>query len=82
MTGTYSQTVVGQPTGSALQQRRFADVNEAAAKSLRSKVKSWYVGANIEGKPSVFMPYIGGLPAYIAKCDEVVEGGYKGFVRG
>jgi cyclohexanone monooxygenase len=60
----------------------LAHVNEAAAKSLRSKVKSWYVGANIEGKPSVFMPYIGGLPAYIAKCDEVVEGGYKGFVRG
>ncbi len=58
-----------------------AHVNEVAGKSLRSKVKSWYVGANIEGKPSVFMPYIGGLPAYIAKCDEVVNEGYKGFAR-
>lgn len=54
-------------------------VNQAAGKSLRSKVRSWYVGANIEGKPQVFMPYIGGLPAYIAKCDEVVARGYDGF---
>jgi len=54
-------------------------VNEAAGKSLRSTVKSWYVGANVEGKPQVFMPYIGGLPAYIAMCDDVVAKGYDGF---
>jgi cyclohexanone monooxygenase len=57
-------------------------VNEAASKSLRSTVGSWYVGANIEGKPQVFMPYIGGLPAYIAKCEDVVAKGYDGFKVG
>jgi cation diffusion facilitator CzcD-associated flavoprotein CzcO len=54
-------------------------VNDVANKSLRAKVKSWYVGANIPGKPTVFMPYIGGLPAYIAKCEEVVANNYEGF---
>jgi len=58
-----------------------AHVNAVAEQSLRSKVKSWYVGANIDGKPSVFMPYIGGLPAYTAKCEAVVKDGYKGFSR-
>jgi cyclohexanone monooxygenase len=56
-------------------------VNEVAELSLRSKVKSWYVGANVPGKPQVFMPYIGGLPAYIAKCNDVVAKGYDGFER-
>ena len=39
---------------------------------------SWYVGANIPGKPRVFMP-LPGFPQYVAKCDEVVEKGYEGF---
>ena len=56
-----------------------AHVNEVAQGSLRSKVKSWYNGGNIAGKPSVFMPYIGGLPAYLQKCNEVVDAGYRGF---
>lgn len=56
-----------------------AHVNELAEGNLRSTVKSWYLGANIPGKPSVFMPYIGGQPAYIAKCEEVVAKGYEGF---
>jgi cation diffusion facilitator CzcD-associated flavoprotein CzcO len=54
-------------------------VNEVADASLRSKVDSWYIGANIPGKPRVFMPYIGGLPEYAQKCDEVVANGYEGF---
>ena len=54
-------------------------VNEVANASLRSKIDSWYIGANIPGKPRVFMPYIGGLPEYAQKCDEVVENGYEGF---
>ena len=56
-----------------------AHVNEVAKGSLRSTVKSWYNGGNIGDKPSVFMPYIGGLPAYVRKCDEVVENDYRGF---
>ena len=40
---------------------------------------SWYLGANIPGKPRVFMPYVGGVGAYRQKCDEVAEAGYEGF---
>ena len=43
---------------------------------------SWYVGANIPGKPRVFMPYVGGCGTYRRECDEVVERGYAGFVLG
>jgi cyclohexanone monooxygenase len=37
------------------------------------------MGANIPGKPRVFMPYIGGVAAYRQKCDEVAAKGYEGF---
>ena len=40
------------------------------------------MGANIPGKPRVFMPYIGGVGAYRAKCDEVAAKGYEGFALG
>ena len=54
-------------------------VNEVAAPNLRSTCSSWYVGANVPGKPRVFMPYIGGFPTYVNKCNEVVARGYEGF---
>jgi cation diffusion facilitator CzcD-associated flavoprotein CzcO len=57
-------------------------VGESAGNTLRSTCSSWYVGANIPGKPRVFMPYIGGLPAYIERCEAVVAGGYEGFAFG
>jgi cyclohexanone monooxygenase len=56
-----------------------AHVRETAGNTLRSTCSSWYVGANIPGKPRVFMPYIGGLPAYIERCEAVVQAGYQGF---
>ncbi|MEM7250175.1 MAG: NAD(P)/FAD-dependent oxidoreductase [Pseudomonadota bacterium] len=55
-------------------------VNEVAHKTLYPKAASWYMGANIPGKPQLFMPYIGGVGAYRAKCDDVVQRGYEGFV--
>ena len=55
-------------------------VNEVADASLRSKVGSWYDGANIPGKARIFMPYIGGLPEYAEKCADVAAHGYEGFV--
>ncbi len=55
-------------------------VNEVAAISLRSTCSSWYVGANISGRPRVFMPYIGGFPIYVNKCNKVMDNGYEGFV--
>jgi cyclohexanone monooxygenase len=55
-------------------------VNDVSTVSLRSTCSSWYVGANIPGKPRVFMPYIGGFPVYVQKCNEVMSGGFAGFV--
>ena len=57
-------------------------VGSAAGITLRSTCSSWYVGANIPGKPRVFMPYIGGLPAYIERCEAVVAKDYEGFALG
>jgi len=57
-------------------------VGETAGNTLRSTCSSWYVGANIPGKPRVFMPYIGGLPAYIERCEAIVAKGYEGFAFG
>ena len=56
------------------------EVNAVANKTLLPTVKhSWYLGANIPGKPQVFMPYAGGLPKYTEVCNEVKNNNYKGF---
>ena len=55
-------------------------VQEVASIGLKQSTKSWYTGANIEGKANVFMPYKGGFPEYYLKCTEVAENGYEGFV--
>jgi cyclohexanone monooxygenase len=57
-------------------------VNEVADLTLYPKANSWYIGANIPGKPRVFMPYVGGVSVYIQKCDEVAANGYEGFALG
>jgi cyclohexanone monooxygenase len=41
---------------------------------------SWYVGANIAGKPRVILPYTGGVGRYREICDEVASDSYRGFV--
>jgi len=53
--------------------------DEVAHQTLRYGCTSWYLGSNIPGKKRVFMPFVGGLPTYIGKCEEVVAAGYKGF---
>ena len=55
-----------------------AHVNEIADRTLFPTCNSWYLGANVSGKPRVFMPYIG-FPPYVAKCNEVAANGYEGF---
>lgn len=55
-------------------------VNDLASQTVYPLAKSWYVGANIPGKPRVFMPYVGGLGVYRKKCEEVAQDGYSGFV--
>jgi cyclohexanone monooxygenase len=57
-------------------------VNEIGHRTLYPLANSWYMGANIPGKPRVFMPYIGGVGAYRQKCDEVAAAGYAGFEIG
>ena len=55
-------------------------VNEAAnATLLPMASSSWYLGANVPGKPRVFMPYAGGLARYAEICDDVSRDGYRGF---
>jgi len=54
-------------------------VSEAADRTLYSKANSWYLGANVPGKPRVFMPYVEGFCVYAAICDRVVANGYAGF---
>jgi cation diffusion facilitator CzcD-associated flavoprotein CzcO len=55
-------------------------VGEIAGHTLRYTCSSWYLGVNIPGKPRVFMPYIGGFPRYVEKCNEVAANGYAGFL--
>jgi len=57
-------------------------VNEVADGTLYPLANSWYVGANIPGKPRVFMPYVGGFAGYKKTCDAVAANGYEGFVLG
>ena len=54
--------------------------NDVANSTLYPKANSWYMGANVPGKPLVFMPYVGGVHTYKAKCDDVVANGYEGFL--
>ena len=55
-------------------------VNDVANATLLPTVKhSWYLGANVPGKPQVFMPYAGGLDQYRQACNEVAQQGYTGF---
>ena len=54
-------------------------VNQVADSTLYPLANSWYVGANIPGKPRVFMPYVGGFDRYKRRCDEIAAKGYEGF---
>ena len=56
-----------------------AHVNDVASQTMFMLADSWYLGANIPGKPRVFMPYPGGVGPYRQKCNEVAEAGYEGF---
>jgi cyclohexanone monooxygenase len=59
--------------------RWVAHVNEVSETTLYPLANSWYVGANVPGKPRIFMPYVGGVGAYRQRCDAVAAQGYEGF---
>ena len=55
-------------------------VREVGDASLYPRAASWYMGANIPGKPRVLLPYVGGVGTYRELCDAVAERGYEGFL--
>lgn len=54
-------------------------VNSYAAGTLFPQANSWYLGANVPGKPRVFMPFVGGLAAYRQLCDQELANGLPSF---
>jgi cyclohexanone monooxygenase len=63
------------------QDQWVAHVNEVVNATLMTSANSWYMSANIPGKPRAFLPYLGpeGIGGYRKKCDEVAAKGYEGF---
>ena len=57
-----------------------AHVSAVANGTLHVQANSWYMGANIPGKPRVMLPYVGGLGVYTEICNKVVADGYRGFI--
>jgi cation diffusion facilitator CzcD-associated flavoprotein CzcO len=57
----------------------IAELNQRADATLFPKANSWYMGANVPGKPRVFMLFLGGFGVYLDICNEVANAGYKGF---
>jgi cyclohexanone monooxygenase len=57
----------------------IVECNRRADATLFPKANSWYLGANVPGKPRVFMLFIGGFAVYLAICQDVADAGYKGF---
>ena len=70
------QTIEATP---AAQEGWITHVNDFANLTLYPVANSWYMGANVPGKPRVFLPYIGGVDTYRQACNEVVEQDYLGF---
>lgn len=54
-------------------------VQGAAGHSLYLQADSWYMGANVPGKPRKILPYMGGLGVYTERCEEIARSGYPGF---
>jgi len=66
--------------GREAEDRWVEHVNQAAERTLLPLANSWFLGANIPGKPRVFMPYAAKIGVYRRECQEVVDRGYEGFV--
>jgi cyclohexanone monooxygenase len=55
-------------------------VQDVAKSTLYYHANSWYLGANVPGKPRIFMPYVGGVGLYRRICSEVAQRSYEGFI--
>lgn len=69
-------TIEAEP---AAEERWVAHVNAAAEKTLLPMANSWFLGANIPGKPRVFMPYVAKMGVYRRECQAAADQGYTGF---
>lgn len=58
----------------------FAENNRLAEGTLYVKADSWFMGANVPGKPRFFLPYMGGVATYSSICEDVRARDYAGFV--
>jgi cation diffusion facilitator CzcD-associated flavoprotein CzcO len=67
---------------SEAEERWVQHVAEVASVTLFPRADSWYMGANVPGKPRTFLPYIGGVGEFRRLCDEEAASGYPGFVLG
>ena len=63
------------------QEQWGAHVNEVVGGTLMTSANSWYMSANIPGKPRAFLPYLDpeGVGGYRKRCDEIAARGYEGF---
>jgi cyclohexanone monooxygenase len=68
----------------AQEQAWITEVNDVAKGTMFTSpgCNSWYLGANIEGKPRRFMPYVGGYPRYRERCETETNNHYPGFELG
>lgn len=58
----------------------WVNYNSIVAKDhIRSSCNSWYMGSNIDGKPNIFMPFVGGFPDYTRICNKISNNNYDGF---
>jgi acetyl esterase/lipase len=73
-----SEVIEPTPTAEAGWGRHAQDCADI---TLFPTASSWYMGANVPGKPQVLLPYIGGVDTYRKACDEVAARDYLGFVR-
>ena len=63
----------------SIEAQKEAEDKWVAHGTLYPQANSWYMGANIPGKPRIFMPYIGGVGQYRQICNDVAAKGYEGF---
>jgi cyclohexanone monooxygenase len=61
------------------EEKWVSHVNEVASKTMMPNANSWYVGANVPGKPRIFMPYLGGAAVYKKVIEDVANRDYDGF---
>jgi len=68
---------VAEPAREA-EDKWVAHHDQVAAATLLLGTDSWWVGANIPGKPRTLYPYVGGVGPFRVICQEVAEKGYEG----